>query len=433
MTHCSIHASDAGQTATQRPASLPTIESNVRSYCRVFPAEFSRGEGVFLYNAQGDRWYDFLSAAGSLNYGHNPPELKSALLKYIESNGVTNSLDLHTQAKRTFLETFDEVILQPRGLDYKVQFCGPTGTNAVEAALKLARKVTGRHGVVAFSNSYHGMSMGAMSVSASHRRRNESYLSPNWVDFLPFDGFTGLPNEFDFIRKLLTTKGSGFAPPAAFIVEPVQGEGGVNIASSAWLAGLRELADELGSLLIVDEIQCGCGRSGRFFAFEHAGIQPDIVCLSKSMSGMGLPMSILLLAPKLDVWAPGEHNGTFRGFNYAFVTATAALREYWASPDFRTALDARGAEVRAALDSWSRDFHKHVVRVSALGMFAGIQLASEATAQAVQQTCYENGLIVERCGPDSDTLKLLPPVVISREELDAGLRILDVALARHCE
>lgn len=420
------------ETEHHSPVALPTIESEVRSYCRVFPAEFSRGEGVFLYDTQGRRWYDFLSAAGSLNYGHNPPQLKSALLDYIEADGVTTSLDLHTNAKRTFLETFDEVILQPRSLDYKVQFCGPTGANAVEAALKLARKVTGRHGVVAFSNSYHGMSMGAMSASASHRRRNEAYLSPSWVDFLPFDGFTGLPHEFDFIRKLLRTKGGGIAPPAAFIVEPVQGEGGVNVASPSWLAGLRELADELGSVLIFDEIQCGCGRSGRFFSFEHADVRPDIVCLSKSISGMGLPMSLLLLAPKLDVWSPGEHNGTFRGFNYAFVTATAALRQYWASPDFQAELNARCIEIKAALNNWSYDFPWDVVRVSALGMFAGIQLASETMAQDVQQTCYANGLIVERCGAESDTLKLLPPVVIDRHELDEGLRILRDALAHHC-
>lgn len=433
MTHPLMHALDNMEIENLRPASRPTIESEVRSYCRVFPAEFCRGEGVFLYDTQGDRWYDFLSAAGSLNYGHNPPQLKSALLNYIESNGVANSLDLHTQAKRTFLEAFDEVILRPRSLNYKVQFCGPTGANAVEAALKLARKVTGRKGIVAFSNSYHGMTIGAMSVSASHRRRNESYLSPNWVDFFPFDGCTGLPNELDFLRKLLLTKGSGVAPPAALIVEPVQGEGGVNIASSAWLAGLRELADELGALLIFDEIQCGCGRSGKFFAFEHSDVRPDIVCLSKSISGMGLPMSILLLAPKLDVWKPGEHNGTFRGFNYAFVTATAALSEYWAAPNFKTELETRGAEVHATLSSWRQDFRRDLVRVSALGMFAGIQLASTEIAQAVQQTCYKDGLIIERCGPESDTLKLLPPVVISREELDAGLCILRTALERHCK
>ncbi len=420
------------ETEIHSPASLSTIESEVRSYCRVFPAEFCRGEGVFLYDTQGRRWYDFLSAAGSLNYGHNPPMLKSALLRYIESDGVTTSLDLHTRAKRSFLQALDEVILRPRGLDYKVQFCGPTGANAVEAALKLARKATGRQGVVAFSNSYHGMSTGAMSASASHRRRNETYLSANWVDFLPFEGFTGLPHEFDFVRKLLRTRGSGIAPPAAFIVEPVQGEGGVNIASPEWLAGLRELADELGAVLIFDEIQSGCGRSGRFFSFEHARVQPDIVCLSKSISGMGLPMSLLLLEPSLDVWSPGEHNGTFRGFNYAFVTATEALRHYWASAEFCTGLQTRGTEIEAALHNWSRDYSRHLVRTSSQGLFAGIQLDCEATARAIQETCYETGLIIERCGADADTLKLLPPVVINREELDAALRILGDALARHC-
>lgn len=420
------------EIARKESIGATTIESEVRSYCRTFPAEFARAEGVFLYGTDGRKWYDFLSAAGSLNYGHNPPALKAALLRYIEANGVTTSLDLATQAKRTFLETFAEVVLHPRDLDYRMQFCGPTGANAVEAALKLARKATGRHGVVAFSNSYHGMSSGAMSASASHRRRNETYLSPNWVDFMPFEGFTGLPNEFEFVRRLLLTKGSGIAPPAAIIVEPVQGEGGVNVASPAWLAGLRALADELGSVLIFDEIQCGCGRTGRFFTFEHAGVKPDIVCLSKSISGMGMPMSVLLIAPRLDVWSPGEHNGTFRGFNYAFVTATEALRHYWASPDFATDLKARSAEMRTAVDHWAREFPHHVRRVSCLGLFAGIQLSSEALAGNVQQRCFERGLMVERCGSDSDIIKLLPPVVIGRDDLRDGLALLGEALQHHC-
>lgn len=416
------------EVVQQEIASIATIESEVRSYCRTFPAEFARAEGVFLYGSDGRKWFDFLSAAGSLNYGHNPPALKAALLRYIEAYGVTTSLDLATKAKRTFLETFAEVILHPRDLDYRMQFCGPTGANAVEAALKLARKATGRHGVVAFSNSYHGMSSGAMSVSASHRRRNETYLSPNWVDFMPFEGFSGLPDEFEFVRRLLLTKGSGIAPPAAIIVEPVQGEGGVNVASSAWLSGLRALADELGSVLIFDEIQCGCGRTGRFFTFEHAGVKPDIVCLSKSISGMGMPMSVLLIDPCLDVWSPGEHNGTFRGFNYAFVTATEALRHYWASPRFVSDLKVRSAEMRATVDDMARDFSHLLRRVSCLGLFAGLQLSSEALAGEVQQRCFERGLMIERCGSDSDTLKLLPPVVIESEELKNGLSILEEAL-----
>jgi diaminobutyrate-2-oxoglutarate transaminase len=408
-----------------------TLESNVRSYCRTFPPIFAKGAGPFLQDAQGRRWLDFLSGAGALNYGHNPPAVKAALLDYIERDGVVSSLDLSTEAKRAFLASFGDVILRPRGLHYKVQFCGPTGANVVEAALKLACKATGRTGIVAFSNSYHGMSAGAMSVTASFRRRKEQYLNPNWVQFFPFDGFTGLAEEIEFMRRMLTSKGSGIAPPAAIIVEPVQGEGGVNVASPQWLRAVRELATELGAVLIFDEIQAGCGRTGRFFAFEHSGVTPDMVCLSKSISGMGLPMSLLLMDPALDVWSPGEHTGTFRGFNYAFVTANAALEEYWGASTFHTTLDARCRQLAAVLHGWRRDFSRQITRVSVLGMFAGIELRSEAHAQAVQQACFAAGLIVERCGALSDTLKLLPPVLIEEQDLDAGLCIFADALARH--
>lgn len=408
-----------------------TLESEVRTYCRVFPAVFAKGDGAFLYDSEGRRWYDFLSGAGSLNYGHNPPALKAALIDYIAENGVVSSLDLRTEAKNRFLASLDEVILRPRGLDYKVQFCGPTGANAVEAALKLACKATGRSGMVAFSNSYHGMSAGAMSVTASFRRRKEQYLNPAWVQFFPFDGFTGLRDELAMLRAMLTTKGSGISPPAAIVVEPVQGEGGVNVASAAWLRELRDLATELGSVLVFDEIQAGCGRSGRFFAFEQSGVKPDMVCLSKSISGMGLPMSLVLMDPALDVWSPGEHNGTFRGFNYAFVTGSAALRHFWSDERFVRRLDARCAQLRESLDGVRADFPEKVLRLSVLGMFAGLQLRSEAHAAAVQQACFAAGLIVERCGPQSDTIKLLPPIVIDEGDLASGLRILAEALARH--
>lgn len=410
---------------------LETLESDVRVYCRTFPTVFAKGEGPFIYDENGRRWYDFLSGAGALNYGHNPPALKRALLQYIEQNGVVSTLDLSTQAKQAFLSSFDEIILRPRDLKYKVQFCGPTGANAVEAALKLACKATGRSGLIAFSNSYHGMSAGAMSVTASFRRRQEQYLNPAWVHFFPFDGFTGIDEEWQFVRKMITSKGSGMSAPAAIIVEAVQGEGGVNVASSAWLREVRQLATEIGAVLIVDDIQAGCGRTGRFFSFEHHGVKPDMVCLSKSISGMGLPMSLLLIDPALDVWNPGEHNGTFRGFNYAFVTAREALESFWRDPAFTTALDARCSRLAQALADWKRDFRAQIVRTSVLGMFAGIQMAGEDLAAQIQGECFDHGLIVERCGALNDTLKLLPPITIRDEDLDGGLRILGDALARH--
>ncbi|RKP52536.1 diaminobutyrate--2-oxoglutarate transaminase [Trinickia fusca] len=406
----------------------PAQESNVRSYSRVFPAVFSRAQGAVLCDEAGNEWLDFLSGAGALNYGHNHPTLKAALLRYIEQDGVVSSLDLHTSAKHDFLAALGDIVLKPRGLDYRCQFCGPTGTNTVEAAIKLARKATGRKGVISFSNSFHGMSTGAMSASASFRRRKEQYLNPDWVTFLPFDGFTGMDDELSFVRAMLTSQGSGINAPAAFIVELVQGEGGVNIASTRWVQEIRRLAKELGAVFIVDEIQSGCGRTGRFFSFEHHDIVPDLVCVSKSISGLGLPMGLLLINPELDVWAPGEHNGTFRGFNYAFVTAAEALRHFWADPSFVDTLAARGKQLDGLLKTLKQAFPQSIASVSHMGMIAGVRLAGSAVASTVQQHCFDNGLIVETCGPDGATLKLMPPINIGEPELEQGLSILHAGI-----
>ena len=403
-------------------------ESTVRSYSRVFPAVFSRGEGSLLVDDAGREWFDFLSGAGALNYGHNHPVLKQALVNYIESNGVVSSLDLHTSARHDFLVALNQILFAPRNLNYLCQFCGPTGTNTVEAALKLARKVTERKGIVSFSNSYHGMSAGAMSASASFRRRKEQYLNPDWVTFLPFEGFTGLDDEIEYIRAILKKPGSGVSAPAAFLVELVQGEGGVNIASTQWVKQIYQLAKELGALFIVDEIQSGCGRTGKFFSFEHHDIVPDLVCVSKSISGLGLPMGLLLIEPGLDVWEPGEHNGTFRGFNYAFVTATEALRHFWADEAFTEALTSRGRRLHMLLTEIRSAAPDQIRSINHVGMIAGIRMSSTKEATAVQQRCYDNGLIVETCGTDAATLKLLPPIIISDQDLDGGAAILKEAI-----
>lgn len=403
-------------------------ESNVRGYCRAFPEVFSNALGSKLYNAKGDVWIDFLSGAGSLNYGHNPPQMKQRLIEYMQGDGVVNSLDMYTEAKQEFLGLFNDCILKPRDLDYKVQFCGPTGTNSVEAAIKLAKKVTGRKGIVSFSNSYHGMSAGAMSASASFKKRNEDYLSPSWVTFLPFCGFTGLDNEAAFIEAMLKNQGSGVAKPAAFIVELVQGEGGINIASLQWAHAVYALAKELGALFIVDEIQSGCGRTGKFFSFEHYRLIPDIVCLSKSVSGFGIPMSLLLMRSELDQWEPGEHNGTFRGFNYGFVTGAETIRTYWSSPEFEQRL-ARTAEwLEEKLSELAERYSVAFSGYRALGLFAGLVSRSGAIAKQVQDTCFANGLVIETCGPNGEVLKFLPPLNIEKGDLLSGLAILEQAV-----
>jgi diaminobutyrate-2-oxoglutarate transaminase len=390
---------------------------------------FTRGEGSYLFDNNGRKWLDLLNGAGSMNYGHNHPALKEALLEYIDGNGVVNSLDLHTTAKEEFLCALNEVILKPRGLEYRSQFCGPTGTNVVEAALKLAKKVTQRQGVVAFTNSYHGMSTGSMAISSSlERYSSEQYFTPGRVTFLPFEGFTGCADELKFVRKLLTTKNSGIQTPAAFIVEIVQCEGGINIASVNWLRQISELAKELGALLIVDDIQTGCGRTGKFFCFEHYGIAPDLVCLSKSISGLGSPMSVLLMHPDLDAWAPGEHTGTFRGFTYSYVTGAKALRHFWTNPDFLADLESLPRQMAEALHSLQQEFSDHVLAIRQLGMLAGMQLPNSEFADSLQRNCFNRGLIVEFVGPEHNVMKLLPALTISSGEMAAAMGILREAI-----
>lgn len=403
-------------------------ESEVRSYCRSFPGVFARGEGSYLYDRDGRGWLDFLCGAGALNYGHNHPVLKGALLRYIERNGLVSSLDLHTGAKEEFLTALNDVILRPRGLRYRCQFCGPTGTNAVEAALRLARKATRRAGVIAFTNSYHGMSAGAMAVTSSYRRRDDRHVSADRVTFVPFEGFTGEKVELGFVRRMLTGKGSGIGLPAAIIVELVQGEGGVNVASTPWVREIAALAKELGAVLIVDDIQAGCGRSGRFFSFEHHGIVPDLVCLSKSISGYGLPMSVVLIDPALDVWEPGEHTGTFRGFTYGFVTGAQAFRHFWSTPSFARTLAVRAGELGEHVRGLLVESRGRITAVRQLGLIVGIEMIDAGVASAVQRACFARGLIVETCGPGANTIKLLPPLTVGAEELGAAVEILSAAI-----
>lgn len=399
-------------------------ESVVRSYCNNISALFARAQGHHLYDANGTAYLDFLAGAGALNYGHNNELMKQAVLAYINGNGVMHSLDLHTVAKLEFINAFVENILKPRNLDYKLQFTGPTGTNAVEAALKLARKVTGRKRVIAFTGAFHGMTAAALACSAK-----EDYEGlPSGLDVMrfPFDGFsegTGL----DTLEKLLSHPG-GVAKPAAFILETLQCEGGLNKASNQWLQQLSAMAKRHGILLIADEIQVGCGRTGSFFSFERAGIEPDIVCLSKSISGMGLPMALVLLKPQYDIWKPGEHNGTFRGNNLAFVAATIALEHYWRDNVFVEHIAAISAHLHTRLCLLQAEFAAHITAVRGLGMAQGISFTQTEMAAKVAKAAYRQGLIIECCGGFDEVLKFMPPLTVTTKEVDQAVDIVHASL-----
>lgn len=398
------------------------LESSAQCYANAFPAVFTRGRGCYLYDAQGKAYLDFLAGAGSLNYGHNHPVLKQALLDYIRDDGIAHGLDLHTTAKARFMAAFRDRVLTPRGLGYRMQFTGPTGANAVEAALKLARKVKGRSSVIAFTNGFHGVTLGALAATGNRHHRGGAGVPLSQVSRMPYAGYLG--READTLKlldRMLGDPSSGVDLPAAVIVETVQGEGGLNTASNAWLQGLERLCRKHDLLLIVDDIQAGCGRTGTFFSFEPAGIRPDLVVLSKSLSGYGLPMALLLYRPELDIWKPGEHNGTFRGNNHAFVTATAALEHFWSEGDFLPAVRARAEQLRVGLERLSERYGVARVRVKGRGLMQGIECSDGETAERISRAAFARGLIIETSGNRGQVLKCLCPLTITAEELGEGL------------
>ncbi|MFQ5382458.1 MAG: diaminobutyrate--2-oxoglutarate transaminase [Dehalococcoidia bacterium] len=404
------------------------LESEVRGYCRSFPAVFDRALGSRLFDEKGRPYIDFFSGAGALNYGHNHPHLKRRLLDYLERDGITHALDMATAAKRDLLERFEEVILQPRGLDYKIQFPGPTGTNAVESALKLARKVTGRESIVSFTNAFHGMTLGSLSVTGNGFKRRGAGVPLVHVSAMPFDGYMGEDvDTLDYLAAFLEDDGSGIDLPAAVIVETIQAEGGINVARQSWLQRLEGLCRRYEMLLIVDDIQVGCGRTGPFFSFEELGIRPDLVCLSKSLSGYGLPLALTLIRPDLDVWDPGEHNGTFRGHNPAFVTATAAL-DFWETKGLHQEVLRKGEVVRGRLEDLACKHESLGAQARGRGLIQGLDCPDAGFASEVSAAAFERGLVLETSGPESTVVKVMPPLVIEDDLLEDGLQILAQSL-----
>lgn len=403
------------------------LESEVRSYVRAFPVIFNTGKGSMLVDENENEYIDFFAGAGTLNYGHNNPKVSEALIEYIQKDGIIHGLDTATVAKKNFLEKFNSIILEPRHMDYKIQFPGPTGTNAVETALKLARKVKGRSGIIAFTNAFHGLTMGSMSITGNSFYKNESYITRNNVAFMPFDGYFG--DEVDtsaYLRKYLEDKSSGVDLPAAIILETIQAEGGVNVCSDGWLRSIEQICRDFDILLIIDDIQVGNGRTGTFFSFEKSGINPDIVTLSKSIGG-GLPLSMVLFKSSLDQWRPGEHSGTFRGNNLAFV-ASAQLLDYWKDSILSKAVAYKEAILKEKLEKIAKKYSSYNAAVRGRGMIFGLHFPEPGFCSEVSSAAFERGLVIELAGANKDVVKFLPPLIIEEELLRKGLDIVDQAI-----
>lgn len=414
---------------TKKTSVFERRESDVRSYARNFPVKFTAAKGAVVTTDENDEYIDFLAGCSSLNYGHNHPAFKKALIEYIERDGMTHSLDMETDAKEAFLLEFERTILKPRNLDYVVQFPGPTGTNAVEAALKLARKKTGRENVIAFTNGFHGVTLGALSCTGNSHHRGGAGVSLGGVTHMPYDDYFG--DGADTAAQLdrtLSDPSSGVDAPAAIIVETVQGEGGLNTASFGWLKKIQSIARKHGALFIVDDIQAGIGRTGTFFSFEPAELKPDIVTLAKSISGYGLPMALTLIKRDLDIWKPGEHNGTFRGNCHAFVTAKAALEMFWRDDAFEKQIAEKAGILEKRLAAVAKEHSGMIAGVKGRGMMLGLNMKSGEVAASVVQEAFSRGLIIETSGADDEIVKCLTPLTITREELEKGLDILTAAV-----
>ncbi|MFB9313806.1 diaminobutyrate--2-oxoglutarate transaminase [Nocardioides plantarum] len=404
-------------------------ESQVRSYCRDFPLVIERALGPYVWDTGGRRYVDLLCGAGALNYGHNHPEMVARVTEYLARGGPVQSLDLHTTAKAEFMSRIATDVLAPRGMDHVMQFPGPAGTLAVEAALKLARQVTGRTNVIAFTGGFHGVSLGSLSATSNPTLRRGAGVPLHNVTMLPYERRLAGIDSSELLDHMLRPS-SGMEPPAAILLESVQGEGGLHVASPGWLRRVQRLAQQAGALLVLDDIQAGCGRTGTMLSTDEIlEFDPDIVCQSKSLSGMGLPMAMLLIRRHLDQWEPGGHNATFRGHNLAFVAGVAAL-DLWRDGlgDRVAALgEAIGDSLRSVAAAAS-EVGANQVSVAGRGAMRGLRFASSEQAGAAQRGLYDAGVIAETCGGGT-VLKFFPPITTTVAEWEGFVGVIgDVVL-----
>lgn len=405
------------------------VESNVRSYCRSFPTVFTKAKGSVMTDENGKEYIDFFAGAGALNFGHNPDMMNKAMIAYLESDGIVHSMDMYTGPKRAFLEFFQNHILAPRGMNYKVQFAGPTGTNAVEAAVKLARKVKGRSNIFALMGAFHGMTLGAVSLTTDRCSREGAGIPLNNVTHIPAPYMFPELDTIAYMERLITDDHSGVEKPAAIILESVQADGGIYAFDVQWLQRLRRLCDQHDILLIVDDIQAGIGRCGYFFSFERAGIIPDMVTISKSIGGCGMPLAMVLFKPELDIWEPGQHTGTFRGNQLALVAGLEGMKYF-----VENGLDA---EVRRKGELVNKFIAEEICPMDSrlsyrgIGLLWGIDFGAFPgdPVKALVGACFRNGVIAERVGRDNSVLKLMPALTISDELLLEGLRRVKKAIA----
>ena len=397
-------------------------ESEARSYCRGIPNVFTSASGSIMRAEDGTEYIDFLAGCSSLNYGHNDPDMKAALVDHITNDGIAHGLDLHTTTKADFLGAFEKHILKPRSMDHRVMFMGPTGANAVEAAMKIARKSTGRTNIIAFTNGFHGVTMGALAATGNGYHRGGAGMDSSGVTRMPYDDYADGVDSAALLDQMLSDASGGIDAPAAIMLETIQGEGGLNAASTEFVQKLADIAKRHGALLILDDIQAGCGRSGKFFSFEDMGVVPDLVPMAKSISGFGLPLAMVLVRPEHDIFGPAEHNGTFRGNTHAFVTARVAIEKFWSDKAFEAELAEKAALIETRLTQLADMVPGAYLK--GRGLMRGVDVGTGELAAAICARAFEKGLIIETSGNEDQVVKVLAALTTPTEVFNKGFDIL---------
>lgn len=420
------------------------FESSARSYPRKFPFALKKAKGIWVEDVEGNKYLDFLCGAGTLALGHNDDEVNQAMVDLLTSDAPLHTLDLTTPVKDRFVHTI--LSLLPEGLkeNAKIQFCSPSGTDAVDAAIKLCKTATGRSTVIAFSGGYHGMGHGALALTGNLNAKNKVANLMAGVQFMPYPysyrcpfglgGESGTKACINYFERLLKDPESGITKPAAVILEPIQGEGGVVPAPIEFLQAVRRITQELDIPMIVDEIQCGIGRSGKLFAFEYASIVPDVILASKAIGGTQ-PMSVVIYNKKLDKWTAGAHAGTFRGNQLAMAAGTVVLNRVSQS-EFLADVVKKGDYLRKAMNEL-KDEVSIIGDVRGKGLMLGVEFIDPngpkdimghpepcgEIAALVQKKCFENRLVMEKGGRNGSVMRCLCALNVSMDEINIMLDI----------
>lgn len=405
-------------------------ESNARSYPRRLPIAIAEAKGVYIKDTNGNVYLDCLAGAGSLALGHNHPVVQEAIINTVKSDLPLLTLDLTTPVKEEFVDEIFGCLPYEFAKDARIQFCSPSGADAIEAATKLVKHATGRRSMMAFHGGYHGMTHGALSMMGNLGPKNNVSGLMADVHFMPFSNYGNADTKWNlnYIENVLTDPESGIVKPAGMLMEVVQGEGGVIPSDDEWLRQVRRITKENDIPLMIDEVQTGLGRTGKLFAFEHSGINPDVVILSKAIGG-SLPLAVVIYNKELDKWGPGSHAGTFRGNQMAMAAGVATIK-YIKKNNLMEHVNAMGSRLKSHLEQVMKG-SKFIAEVRGRGLMLGVQIVNNddngkpygELARIIQRECFERGLVIEVGGRNSGVVRFLPPLIINENQVDTIVQI----------